>query len=80
MSTDQERKMARIRKTVPSRVRAYKMQRIALSLCEDHVEPFPEGCTDCADAMFLLEMSEFMLDVRQAFRGGARQVGSARGQ
>lgn len=80
MSNDQERRMARVRKKAPSRERAYKMQRIALSLCLDHVEPFPEGCTDCNDAAFLLEMSEFLLDVRQAFRGGAREVGSGRGR
>lgn len=79
MSNLQEQMMARVRKRAPSRERAYKMRRIAMSLCEDHLE-ITAYCFDCEDAEFLEEMSEFLLDLRVAVRGVPRESMPKRGQ
>ena len=60
MSNEQEQQMARARKRAPSRDKAEEVRRIVMSLCEEHVEPFPEGCTDCKDAARLEYVAEFL--------------------
>lgn len=63
----QEQMLNRARKTAPSRDKAEAVRRIALFL-ED----------DSDDQRLLMEVSEFLLDVRQALRGGRRSVGGSR--
>ncbi len=57
--TDQQ--INRLRNTVPSRQKAVDLQRIALFLDGD-------------DAELLNRISEFLLDARQALRGGERSI------
>ncbi len=63
----QEQMLNRIRKTAPSRDKAESVHRIALFL-ED----------DSDDQKLLMEVSEFLLDVRQALRGGRRRTKGSR--
>jgi len=66
--TDMQTQMLnRARKNTPSREKAEQVHRIAL---------FLEDGSD--DQMLLMEVSEFLLDVRQAFRGGRREIGGSR--
>lgn len=67
MTTQQEQLINRIRKTAPSREAAEDVRRIALSL--------PDGSDDQA---LLLRVADFLLDARQALRGGRRDVAGGR--
>ena len=67
MTDMQTQMLNRARKNTPSREKAEAVHRIALFL-ED----------DSDDQKLLFEVSEFLLDVRQAFRGGRREIGGSR--
>ena len=62
INIQQEQMLNRVRKTAPSRDKAESVNRIAL---------FLEDGSD--DQRLLMEVSEFLLDVRQALRGGRRR-------
>ncbi len=67
MADQQEQMLNRVRKKAPSRDKAEAVHRIALFL-ED----------DSDDQVLLMEVSEFLLDVRQALRGGRRRTKGSR--
>ncbi len=65
--SQREQILNRVTKTAPSRDKAEAVHRIALFL-ED----------DSDDQVLLMEVSEFLLDVRQALRGGRRRTKGSR--
>jgi len=65
--SQREQLLNKVRKTAPGRDKAEAVHRIALFL-ED----------DSDDQKLLIEISEFLLDVRQALRGGRRRTKGSR--